>query len=63
MSEGSNFDFNNNKLRRLKDAGNLVRMSDDRVVKTVFLGQPDGRRKAGIPYLTFAGPCLIIRFK
>jgi len=63
MSEESNFDFNNNKLRRPEGAGNLARMSDDRLVKAVLLGQPDGRRKAGIPYLTFAGPCIIIRFK
>jgi hypothetical protein len=29
----------------------LVRMSDDRTVKKVFLGKPAGRRKAGRPKL------------
>jgi hypothetical protein len=29
----------------------LVRMSDDRTVKNVFVGKPDGRRKAGRPKL------------
>jgi hypothetical protein len=29
----------------------LIRRSDDRTVKKVFLGKPDGRRKAGIPEL------------
>jgi hypothetical protein len=28
-------------------ASHLVRLSDDRTVKKVFLGKPDGRRKAG----------------
>jgi len=37
------------KVRRLEGAGSLVRMSDDRTVKTAFLGKPDGRRKAVIP--------------
>lgn len=49
MSEEFNFDLNNNKLRRLEGAGSLVRMSDDRTVETVFLGQPEGRKKTGIP--------------
>jgi hypothetical protein len=39
------------KVRRLEWAGNLVRISDDRTVKKVFLGKPDGRRKAGRPKL------------
>ena len=30
-------------------AGHLVRMSDDRTVKEVFLGKPDRIRKAGRP--------------
>jgi hypothetical protein len=30
-------------VRRLEWAGHLVRMSDDRTVKKVFLGKPDGR--------------------
>jgi hypothetical protein len=30
-------------------AGHLVRMSDDRAVKKVFLWKPDGKRKAGRP--------------
>ena len=33
-------------VRRLEWAGRLVRMSDDRTVKRVFLGKPDGRRKS-----------------
>jgi hypothetical protein len=36
-------------VRRLELPGHLVRMSDDRAVKIVFLGKPDGRRKAGRP--------------
>jgi hypothetical protein len=39
------------KVRRLEWAGHLVRMSDDRTVKEVFLGKPDGRRKARRPKL------------
>ena len=39
------------KVRRLEWAGHLVRMSDDRTVKKVFLGKLDGRRKAGRPKL------------
>jgi hypothetical protein len=39
------------KVRRLKWAGHVVRMSDDRTVKRVFVGKPDGRRKAGRPKL------------
>jgi hypothetical protein len=35
------------KVRRLEWAGHLVRLSNDRTVKKVFLGKPDGRRKAG----------------
>jgi hypothetical protein len=31
---------------RLEWDGNLVRLSDDRTVKKVFLGKPDGKRKA-----------------
>jgi hypothetical protein len=32
------------KVRRLEWAGHVVRMSDDRTVKKVFLGKPDERR-------------------
>jgi hypothetical protein len=39
------------KLRRLEWAGHLVRISDGGAVKEVFLGKPDGRRKAGRPKL------------
>jgi hypothetical protein len=39
------------KVRRLEWAGHVVRMSDDRTVKKVFLGQPYGRKKAGRPKL------------
>ena len=38
-------------VRRLVWAGHMVRMSDDRTIKKVFLGKPDGRRKAGRPKL------------
>jgi hypothetical protein len=38
-------------VRRLELAGHLVRISDDKNVKKVFLGKPDGRRKAGRPKL------------
>jgi hypothetical protein len=34
-------------VRILERAARLVRMSDDRTVKKVFLGKPDGRRIAG----------------
>jgi hypothetical protein len=36
-------------VRRLEWAGRLVRRSDGRTVKKVFVGKPDGRRKAGRP--------------
>jgi hypothetical protein len=39
------------KVRRVKWAGHLLRMSNDRTVKKVFLGKPVGRRKAGRPKL------------
>jgi hypothetical protein len=32
-------------VKRLEQAGHLVRMSNDRTVKKIFLGKPDGRRK------------------
>jgi hypothetical protein len=38
-------------IGRLEWARHLVRISDDRTVKKVFLGKPDGRRKAGGPKL------------
>jgi len=34
------------EVRRLERAGHLLRKSDDRTVKKVFLVKPDGRRKA-----------------
>jgi hypothetical protein len=37
--------------RRLEWAGHPGRLSDDRNIKKVFLGKPDGRRKAGRPKL------------
>jgi hypothetical protein len=37
------------KVKRLEWAGHLVRMSDDRTVKKVYLGKPYGRRKSGRP--------------
>jgi len=37
--------------RRLEWAGHPGRMSDDRNIKEVFLGIPDGRIKAGRPKL------------
>jgi hypothetical protein len=36
---------------RIERTGHLKRMSDDGTVKKVFLGKPDGRRKAGRPKL------------
>jgi hypothetical protein len=39
------------KVRRLQWAGHLERMSDDRAVKKLFRGKPDGRRKTGRPKL------------
>jgi hypothetical protein len=36
------------KVRRLEWAGRLVRTSDDRTVKEVFLEKPRERRRAGI---------------
>jgi hypothetical protein len=39
------------KVRRLQWAGHVVRMPDDRTVKTVFVGKTDGSRKAGRPNL------------
>jgi hypothetical protein len=38
-------------VRKLEWAGHVVRMSDDRTVRKVFVGKPDGRRKAGRPKL------------
>jgi hypothetical protein len=35
------------KVRRLEWAGHVVRMKDERMVKTVFFGNPGGRRKPG----------------
>jgi hypothetical protein len=35
------------KVKRVELAGDLVRNSDDMTEKKVFLGKPDGRRKAG----------------
>ena len=34
------------KVRRIEWAGHVIRMSDDRTVKKVFMGKPDARRKA-----------------
>jgi hypothetical protein len=39
------------KARRLEWAGHVVRMDDERMVKSVFLGNPGGRRKPGRPRL------------
>jgi hypothetical protein len=39
------------KARRQEWAGHLVRMSDGRAVKEVFVGKPDRRSKAGRPKL------------
>jgi hypothetical protein len=32
-------------------AGHVVRIYDNRTIRKVFLGKPDGRRKAGRPKL------------
>jgi hypothetical protein len=39
------------RARILEWAGHVVRMSDDLTAKKVFVGKPDGRRKAGRPKL------------
>jgi hypothetical protein len=39
------------KVRRLEWAGHVVRMSNDRTVKKVFVGKPNGIRNAGRPKL------------
>jgi hypothetical protein len=50
------------KVRRLEWAGHLVRMSDDKTVKKVFVGKPDGRRKAGRPKLRWLD-CIVNELK
>jgi hypothetical protein len=35
------------ELGRLEWAGRLVRIPDDRIANKVFMGKPDGRKKAG----------------
>jgi len=40
-------------VRRLKWAGHLERMSDDRTVKKVFLRKPGGSRRARRPKLSW----------
>jgi len=37
------------QVRKRELAGHLVRMSDNRAVKKVFLGKTEGRRKAARP--------------
>ena len=39
------------QVGRLEWAGHLVKMSDEKAVKIVFLGKPDGRSQAGRPKL------------
>jgi hypothetical protein len=39
------------KVRRLEWTGHLVRTSDDRTIKKVFLEKRDGRRQAARPKL------------
>jgi hypothetical protein len=39
------------KVRRLEWVGHIVRMEDERMVKTVFLGNPGERRKPRRPRL------------
>jgi hypothetical protein len=39
------------KVRRTETGDHLVRKAKDRTVQKVFLGKPDGRRKAGRPEL------------
>ena len=38
-------------VTKLELTGDLVRMSDDRHVKKIFLGKPNGKRKTGRPKL------------
>jgi hypothetical protein len=42
------------EVRRLQWDGHLVRMSDGKTVKKVFLGKPHGRRKAERPKLRWS---------
>jgi hypothetical protein len=37
------------KSKRLGWLGHVVRMEEDRMVKRIFEGHPDGRRKTGRP--------------
>ena len=37
------------KLRRLRWAGHVARMGEDRVVYSVFVGKPEGKRPLGRP--------------
>jgi hypothetical protein len=39
------------KSRRMRWAGNVARMGDDRVVHRVLVGKPEGKRPLGIPRL------------
>jgi hypothetical protein len=41
------------KVRRPEGVGQVVGMSDCRIVKKAFLGKSDGRRKAGKPKLRY----------
>jgi hypothetical protein len=50
------------KVRKLEWTGHVVRMSDDRTVKKVFVGKPDGKRKAGRPRLRWLD-CIEIDLK
>ena len=42
-------------VRRLKQAGHLESISDDRTIKKVFLRKPGGRRRSGRPKLGCLG--------
>jgi hypothetical protein len=50
--------FNTDKSKKTGMAGNFVRMADDRTVKKVLLGKPDGRREAGKPKLRWIN-CIV----
>ena len=48
------------KINRLKSAGHLQRMNEDRIVRKVFTTIPDGKRTKGGPKLDGRTACLKI---
>ena len=44
------------KSRKMRWAGHVARMGEERVVYRVLVGKPEGRRPLGRPGLDWAGP-------